>query len=171
MELLLWRWSTAVQIASALMIAVFFTAFAASVRTSEVRWWMRAWLANLAALVVTLFFWYLRPEHFDVAIRSFYLGSKMLFAALMIEGAWAVNHPAPLLTNRQRTIALAVYTIAGGFVLNTIPLIGIGQHSLMAIIFFASGVELLRRQKAGSSWLAAGLIIRSLLAMIEAVAY
>ena len=53
MELLLWRWSTVVQIASALMIAVFFTAFATSVRTAEVRWWMRAWLANLAALIVT----------------------------------------------------------------------------------------------------------------------
>ena len=50
MELLLWRWSTTAQITSALMIAGFFVlVLARSVRRVEVRPWVWAWLANLAA--------------------------------------------------------------------------------------------------------------------------
>lgn len=54
MELLLWRWSTTAQIASALMIAVFFIVLTRSVRRSELQLWVNAWLANLAALAVTV---------------------------------------------------------------------------------------------------------------------
>jgi diguanylate cyclase (GGDEF)-like protein len=54
MELLLWRWSTTAQIASAIVIAVFFVVLARSVRRVELRPWVMAWLANLAALFVTM---------------------------------------------------------------------------------------------------------------------
>src|SRR5437588_4231519 len=106
MDLLLWRWSTAVQIATALMIAVFFTAFAASVRRAEARFWMWAWLANLGALAVTVFFWYFRPSNLDPVIRILYLGAKTLFVVLMIEGGWAAGHQKALVSNRQRWLAV-----------------------------------------------------------------
>ena len=51
MELLLWRWSTTAQITSELMIAVFFVVLARSVRRVEMRPWVQAWVANLAALL------------------------------------------------------------------------------------------------------------------------
>ncbi len=171
MELLLWRWSTAVQIVSALIIAVFFTAFAASVRTTEVRWWMRAWLANLSALSVTLFFWYFQPAHLDLLIRIIYLGSKMLFAVLMLEGAWAINHSTPALTSRRRWLALATYAISGGILLTTLALIGVVQHSLMAVLFFIGGIATFRSRRPGSAWLAAGFVVRAVLATAEAIAY
>lgn len=62
MELLLWRWSTTAQITSALMIAVFFVVLGRSVRRVEMRPWMYAWLANLAALLVTCIFWFAQPS-------------------------------------------------------------------------------------------------------------
>ncbi|HEX7151137.1 MAG TPA: GGDEF domain-containing protein [Thermoanaerobaculia bacterium] len=45
MELLLWRWSTTAQIASAFMIAVFFVVLSRPVRRVELRPWVAAWLA------------------------------------------------------------------------------------------------------------------------------
>jgi len=61
MDLLLWRWSTAVQATSLVMITVFFGVLARSVPLAAVRWWVRAWACNLAALGVTLCFWYFEP--------------------------------------------------------------------------------------------------------------
>src|SRR5439155_13430207 len=61
MELLLWRWSTAVQATSLVMVTVFFGLLARSVPLAAVRWWVRAWACNLGALAVTLFFWYFEP--------------------------------------------------------------------------------------------------------------
>lgn len=171
MELLLWRWSTAVQIASALMVAVFFTAFAASVRTIEVRWWMRAWLANLAALGVTLFFWYFAPNNLAIPIRILYLGSKTLFVLFMLEGAWTVSNQRPLLSHRQRLGAVAVYAVSGGFLLTSLALIGIAQHSILMLAFGAAAVLMIRSKKPGSMWLAAGFIVRAALALAEAFAY
>lgn len=54
----LWVWSTAVQMTSLLMIAVFFAVLSRSVRLAEVRIWVWAWLCNLCALVVTVAYWY-----------------------------------------------------------------------------------------------------------------
>ena len=54
----LWVWSTALQMTSLLMIAVFFAVLARSVRLAEVRIWVWAWLCNLGALVVTVAYWY-----------------------------------------------------------------------------------------------------------------
>ena len=62
MELLLWRWSTTAQITSAIVIAIFFVVLGRSVRRVELRPWVSAWLANLAALLVTSVFWFAQPE-------------------------------------------------------------------------------------------------------------
>ena len=48
-QLLLWRWSTAVQFVSLMMITAFFGIFARFNLRAEVRWWARAWFANFLA--------------------------------------------------------------------------------------------------------------------------
>jgi diguanylate cyclase (GGDEF)-like protein len=171
MELLLWRWSTAVQVVSALMVAVFFVAFAASVRSGEVRWWTRAWLANLAALGVTLFFWYFQPDRFSPLIRMMYMAAKTFFAVFMIEGAWAVGHQEPMLTGRQRTISVAVFAIAGGLSFVSLASLGIGQHSVMALLLAVAGAVALQSRRPATKWLAGALFVRSLLAVAETIAY
>jgi len=50
-QLLLWRLSTAVQLVSLAMIAVFFAILARVNPRAEVTWWARAWFANLLAPV------------------------------------------------------------------------------------------------------------------------
>lgn len=171
MELLLWRWSTAVQIASALMVAVFFVAFARSVRTVEVRIWMRAWLANLAALGVTLFFWYFRPDHLDFAVRVLYIGCKTLFVLLMMEGAWTFAYHRQVMALRTRWLAAALFGVASGFLLDSLALIGIGQHSVMSILFLITAFALFASRKRASAWLGAGFLLRAILAGVEALAY
>lgn len=54
MELLLSRWSIAAQIASALLIAVFFVVVSRSVRRVELRSWVYAWIVNLFAVLAML---------------------------------------------------------------------------------------------------------------------
>ncbi|HSP34600.1 MAG TPA: GGDEF domain-containing protein [Thermoanaerobaculia bacterium] len=171
MELLLWRWSTALQIASALMIAVFFTAFAASVRTAEQRWWMRAWLANLFAIAVTIFHWYFEPQTLSPVTRALYLGGKGAFVFLMIEGVWAVRHHKTLMTNPQRLMAMGVYAIAGGYALHSLRLLGFAQYSLIFIAFMIGAAILLRDRSAAAAWLAAALFARGIVALIEIFAY
>ena len=89
MELLLWRWSTTAQITSALMIAVFFVVLGRSVRRVEMRPWMYAWLANLAALLVTCIFWFAQPSSpfAFVVLRGSYFFWKTMFVVLLVAGA------------------------------------------------------------------------------------
>ena len=99
MELMLWRWSTAVQVTSLLMIAVFFTVLGRSIRTAALRWWVRAWQANFAALAITLFFWFFQPPEWMLrfVVGPLYMSLKMAFVVLLIQGAWAMKRPgAPL---------------------------------------------------------------------------
>jgi diguanylate cyclase (GGDEF)-like protein len=171
MELLLWRWSTAVQIASSFMIAVFFTAFAASVRTADARWWMRAWLANLFAILVTIFHWYIDPNSLDPVTRGMYLIGKTAFVFMMIEGVWSMQHSKTLLTNAARTIAIVALAATGGWFLGTLPLLGVGQYSLIFIAFVFAAVILLREKSGAAVWLAIALIARGVLALVEVFAY
>jgi len=98
MELLLWRWSTAVQVTSLVMIAVFFAVLGRSVRRAEVGWWVKAWVANLAALGVTVGYWVFQPpEPIDPVMRGSYMAAKTAFVVLFLLGAWAHVRPgAPL---------------------------------------------------------------------------
>src|SRR5688572_9589746 len=88
MELLLWRWSTAVQVTSAVMIAVFFFVLRRSVRRVELRPWVEAWLINLLALLVTVVFWAAQPESqvLVIVLRFGYLFAKTMFVLLLVLG-------------------------------------------------------------------------------------
>ena len=88
------------------------------------------------ALGVTIFYWYFQPG-FDFLVRALYIGTKTLFVVLMLEGAFTHRFT---LRNRDRWIALVAYTIAGGLALDTLEKIGVGQHSIMGVMFTAGGI-------------------------------
>jgi diguanylate cyclase (GGDEF)-like protein len=171
MDLLLWRWSTAVQVTSAVMIAVFWIILARSDPRAELRWWVRAWVANLIALSITVLYWYLPPPPaVGPVVFATYMAAKTTFLLLLLQGAWALARPgAVLFPTRVFVIAAAFMAFLGAFVLTHLNLLGVGQHSVMAALL-AAGAIVLARERA-VTWLVAGLSIRAVLALIEAAAY
>ncbi|MGZ7039460.1 MAG: hypothetical protein ACXVJO_14900, partial [Thermoanaerobaculia bacterium] len=134
MNILLWQWSTAVQVTSAFMIAVFFIVLSRSVRRPEMVWWRRAWIANLFALIATLVFWYLQPSGVITLplVRAAYLAAKLAFVVFIAEGAWVARHAGrEMLHSRQRWIGIALYAVFGGIAFQSIMTLGFVQHGLM----------------------------------------
>ena len=173
MELLLWRWSTAVQLSSLATITLFFFALSRSVRLAEVRSWAWAWSCNLAALAVSLAYWYFQPgPGLFVPTRMVYGVSKLAFVLLLLQGAWSLKHPGARLVSRG--VALAGLAAHGAMVasLPTIELLGLAQHVVMSLILLL-GVFLLEKapRRPGLVWLSAGLLIRAGLCLVEAAAY
>jgi diguanylate cyclase (GGDEF)-like protein len=174
MELLLWRWSTSAQITSELLIAVFFVVLARSVRRVEMRPWVQAWLSNLAALIVTSIFWFVQPSSRTafIAIRAGYLFWKTLFLALLVVGAWGfARRRSRAIVGRLALAAVIVYSLIAAFVLDTIDKLGMVQSAVIGLVLGVCAVFLLVKRVPGAGWLAAGLSIRTILAVIETIAH
>ena len=168
MDILLWRWSTAVQLTSAFMIAVFFVTLSRAVRRPEVFWWTRAWLANLVAMLFTLVFWYAQPQSpiALVATRGGYLAAKIAFVLLLITGAGVLR-----LSTRNLVLATAIYALVGGFVLDSIPLLGLVQHGTLAVIFIVTAVMMVRDRSRRVIWFIGGLLVRATVGLADTAAY
>lgn len=174
MELLLWRWSTTAQIASALTLAVFFVVLSRSMRRVELRPWVLAWLANLGAMLVTTIFWVVQPQSpvAFIALRAGYLGTKTMFVVLLAVGAWTfARRPPSARRVRMTTGVVAVLAVAMAFVLDTVDKIGVVQSGLTGVLLAAAALVLVRRHARAWGWLAAGFTIRALLAIVESLAY
>jgi diguanylate cyclase (GGDEF)-like protein len=174
MELLLWRWSTTAQITSELMIAVFFVVLARSVRRVEMRPWIQAWLWNLIALLVTIIFWFAQPKSriaFMVVVFGYTL-SKTIFSVLLVAGTWNFARRPPSLNVRRVVIAFVVaYATFAAFTFDHIDKLGTAQSAVIGLILGFGAVLLLVTRTPGAGWLAAGLSIRTLLAIIETLAH
>jgi len=173
MDLALWRWSTAAQISSAIMIAVFFAALVRSYPRVEVRWWFRAWLMNIVALSATAFYWYFHPsDAVQPIVRGVFLAGRTTFVLMLLQGASALMRPgSALLSGRRLATATLVALVVGVFVLTNMNLIGVGQALLMSVLLTAGVVFLSREGDRGVIGLAAGMGIAALLSAIEAAAY
>jgi diguanylate cyclase (GGDEF)-like protein len=174
MELLLWRWSTAVQITSALMIFLFFAVLSRSVSRIELRPWVHAWFANLIALAVTIAFWYWQPtsELAFFVIRFGYFSAKTMFVVLLVTGAAAFTQRASTRPSALAIGVVAAYAVMGAVFADSIPKLGVSQHTVMTVLFAAGAVILLRsRDLPAAGWLSAGFAVRALLAAAEATAY
>jgi diguanylate cyclase (GGDEF)-like protein len=174
MELILWRWSTTVQLSSLAIIAVFFAVLARSVRSAELRWWVLAWCANFFAIAIALSYWYLQPPAwtFPIAI-PLYMGGKTAFVLLLTEGAWSLKRPGRRLFRAHFVVpALALYTLGSAFALSDIDQLGIVQHFTMGVLLAVGFWLILKRPlEGGLTWLAAGFLGRSVLSFVEAAAY
>src|SRR5262245_51139855 len=116
--LLLWRWSTILQLTSLAMVSAFFALLARANPRPELRWWTRAWVANLVALAVTAIWWLLQYAPLFPIVTIFYIAGKTAFALLLAQGAWTMIRPGGhLFTPRQLAAAVATYSIGAGIVL------------------------------------------------------
>jgi diguanylate cyclase (GGDEF)-like protein len=173
MDLLLWRWSTAVQVTSLVMIAVFFFALRRTARRRELKFWVAAWVANLTALLVTVFFWFFQPAPgFEWFVRAAYLASKATFVWLFVQGAWCMMRPASDVVSTRTAVGVIVFFgVVGGYVFDGVAPVGVAMHSLIAIVFIMAGVTLAATRDISLSWLSAGLVVRGVIASFEAAAY
>jgi diguanylate cyclase (GGDEF)-like protein len=173
MELLLWRWSTAAQVTSVLIVTIFFVVLGRSVARSDIRPFIYAWVANLGAMTVTMLFWFLQPEGVaNLLLRVAYFATKTLFVVLMLRGA--TNFTRARFTRRESlpiAIVVAAYSIGAGWFLDAIDQIGIAQSSVIALLLGAGAIVLARTRDRGVGWLAIGFATRTLLAVAEAAAY
>ena len=173
MELLLWRWSTSVQITSDLMIAVFFIVLARSVGRSELRPWVVAWLANLAALSVTIVFWLAQPKS-PVAftlISWCYIFFKTLFVVLLVGGTGGFPvRDSPAISHRKIALAVAGFAVLGAIGARSISWLGVIEATTIALCLAVGATWLIAKKPPAYGWLAAGFVARSLLACAEAAA-
>ena len=171
-QLLLWRWSTIVQLTSLAMVSAFFALLGHANPRPELRWWTRAWTANLLALVATSFYWLLQSAALFPLIAAIYIAGKTAFAALLAQGAWTMIRPgARLFTTRNLAIAIAGITVISAILLRDITTVGITQHSLMGAMLIALAISLWLSRAEGVTWLIGGIALRGLLAIGEAGAY
>jgi len=173
MELLLWRWSTSVQITSDLIIAVFFVVLARSVRRAELRAWVCAWLANLGALLITILFWLLQPRSPLVfaVVCALYVFCKTLFIVLLISGSSAFTVRRSRIAYVQLTAGVAGFSLLGAAFVHAIDQLGVIEATAIGGCLAAGAVYLCVQRPPGYGWLATGFGVRSALAAGEAAAY
>jgi diguanylate cyclase (GGDEF)-like protein len=171
-ELLLWRWSTLVQITSAWMLMVFFIVVRRSTGRRDLDAWMWAWIANGVALAVSCVYWLLQPPaQFQYTLTALYVSSKTVFLLLLLLGTIAFvrqSHP------RLRTpvaIAIAVACIVSLVVTGSIPAIGLAQCVIIVGLLGTALAWCLRHPGNGLGWLGLGFALRCGLALAEGLGY
>lgn len=174
MDVQLWRWSTAVQITSALLIALFFVVLTRSTHRTELRIWVVAWLANVLALIATLLYWVpvVQSEALMLVLRYPFVFFKMTFVALLITGAVGFERAQP---SRQALWRIAqvllVCSIVAAYWVSSIDMMGVLVPSIIAVGLGAAAVYLIVSRAMSCGWLAAGFALRAVLALLEAAAH
>src|SRR5258706_6338488 len=145
MELLLWRWSTVAQVVSALLLAIFFLVLRLSVRRTELRLWIYAWLVNLGALGVTVIFWFLQPRTTTgfLVVRFAYIFTKTTFIVLLVSGAAAFGCRAILRWRRRTLLWLGLYSALAALSVWTLDGLGVVESFTIMALFAASAWLLL----------------------------
>lgn len=171
-QLLLWRWSTIVQLTSLAMATAFFALLARASRRGELRSWTRAWLANFLALTVTSVYWALQPVTLFPLVSVLYLAAKAVFVLLLIEGAWIMMRPRERLFQTQpAALGVIAYAVIGAALCRDLQSIGVLQHSVLGITLVGLALMLWQEEHDGLQWLIGAVALRGLLALAEAGAY
>jgi len=171
-QLLLWRWSTIVQLTSLAMATAFFALLARASRRPELRSWMRAWFANFLALAVTSAYWVLQPAWLFPLFSVLYLAAKAVFVALLMEGVWLMMHRVGRwYSTRQIASVVLIYAVIGAALCRDLVSIGILQHTVLGVTLVGFAIATWRSQQKGVQWLAAGIGVRGLLSLGESFAY
>ena len=156
------------------MIAVFFGVLARSVRRVELRPWVNAWYADLAALLVTVVFWLAQPnsQTASVALRWAYVFAKTMFVVLLVIGAlrFVPNRSNGVCYGRVAAV-VAIYATVAALAIESIDQLGLVQSAATGVCVGAGAALLLARRTLASGWLTMGLAVRSALAIVESVAY
>jgi len=171
-ELLLWRWSTLVQITSAWMLMVFFIVVRRSSGRRELDAWMWAWIANGVALGVSCIYWLLQPPaQFQYALTALYVTSKTVFLLLLLLGTIAFVREALPRLRAPVAMAILVSCLLGIVVAGSIPRIGLAQCILIVGLLGTALAWCLRHPGNGLGWLGLGFALRCALALAEGLGY
>ena len=171
-QLLLWRWSTIVQLISLAMATAFFALLARAGRGPELRSWMRAWLANFLALSVTSAYWVLQPAALFPLFSVLYLAAKAVFVALLMQGVWLMMHRVERwYSTRQIATVVVIYAVTGAALSRDVVSLGILQHTVLGLTLVGFAIATWRSQQQGIQWLTAGIGVRGLLSLGESFAY
>jgi diguanylate cyclase (GGDEF)-like protein len=173
-ELLLWRWSTAVQITSALLIAAFFVAYNRNLDHPALRLWSAAWVANGVALFITWLFWFVQPDERwaqQLALGS-YFATKSAFVLLVVAGVRTfIRGTHSAFRTGHAALALAAGGVLGALLLRGVDPLGVLQATLIAAAFGYGAWLCWRHPDQGLGWLGFGLFLRALLGVAEAASY
>ena len=174
MDVQLWRWSTTVQISSALLIALFFLVLLRSTQRHELRLWVYAWLANIGALGTTLMFWMPLGQSQDMlmTVRFPFIAFKCAFVALLVVGAVTFGRSPPSRSALGRLLlAVLAYSLVLGLAVQTIDMLGVLMAATLALTLLSAAVFLALHRTGSFGWLAVGFGLRGALAVVEAAAY
>ena len=170
---LLYQWSTAAQLVSVFMIALFYAVLSRSMKRAELAWWARSWWFNLGALALTLVYWFQTPVGLSaIVLRSLYVAGKVAYALLLVQGTWALLRPgAEWLSRRALITGVAFALLASATLLQSLALVGVGTQGVMGLLFTWCGVVLVRERATIPIWLGMGFLARGTLSLIESAAY
>ena len=161
------------QFTSLAMIAVFFFVLERSLRLRELRSWVVAWGANLAALGITFLYWHWLPtgSAFRVTAAG-YMGTKTVFAVLLILGALRLRRFALGGSVEMCLVAgVLLYPLCGLFI-PTLDVLGVVSNLTLTVLFLAGGVLLLRPPRdVGMRWLAAAMLLRAAVDLAASVGF
>ncbi|TAM44310.1 MAG: GGDEF domain-containing protein [Acidobacteria bacterium] len=163
---LLARWSLAVQLGTATLLAAFFVALTRTIRLQEVRLWAAAWVADAGAVALA-FLGTVFPAEPVVRLTVIgYVALKTAYVLLLVTGAR--NHIEPNAAQpvgRWRTVtAVAVWSLMLGLLAPTRWSLQLGV-SLMVGTFLTSGAVWVLRRPRGprSRWLGFALLAEGVL--------
>ncbi|HUQ87556.1 MAG TPA: GGDEF domain-containing protein, partial [Vicinamibacterales bacterium] len=173
MELFLYRlniWGLAL---TALMIAVFFLVLSRSNPRAEMRWWTAAWFANVAAMTITLGFWYAQPPaNVHPYLFAAYLGAKNIYVWLLLRGALEFQSWRPRALEARRIVPVIVaISIVAILVVTTLNRLGLISQAIVAMALLAGAWSLARGRVPAAQWIVIALSGRALLGLAEAAAY
>jgi len=173
MELTLWRWSIGVQTSSLLMIAAFFVILQRSLPREAIGSWVRGWVFNVLALAAALAFWMAEPTPLNQTVGFFlYIAAKNIAVLYLVQGAWTLHEPGRQLVRAPHLVVAAVlFPLFGAWAFKTIDLLGTGEQLFIGLMFFPTGIALLRTGDRALAWLGIGFAVRGGLCLIEASAY
>ncbi len=174
MEVIIFRWSTLIQLVSLLIIAAFFVALARSRPDVKLRYWIVGWFCNAVALSVTVSYWVVQPDSdlIQTVLFALYMGGKTAFVAFLVLGAWELKGHSRPPKLKLVLVGLVVYTVLGSYFVDGIDPLGVVQQAVVGL-GFAFGAWIVARGSigAGMGWLLAGFLARSVLSFIESASY
>lgn len=173
MELYLYQLSIWGLALTSLMIAIFFLVLGSSNPRAELRWWTNGWFCNVAAMAVTLVFWYSQPPPgLHPLVFAVYLAAKNLYVWFLVRGTleFQSRRPRALAARTTWPIIIAA-SVAAVFVVTTRDRLGFVSQAIVAAAFGATAWSLWRARLPAALWIVIALGGRALLGLAEAAAY
>ena len=173
MELFLYQLSIWGLVVTSLMIAIFFLVLTRSNRRAEMRWWTGGWFGNVAAMTITLIFWYTQPPTaFHPFIFALYLAAKNVYIWLLLRGTFEFQSSRPRALEARNVVpVIAAISVASLFAITTRDRLGFGSQGLIGVTFLFAALSLGRARVPAAQWVVIALGGRALLAVAESGAY